>query len=420
MGVMEMASSLTDNPYFGAGAGLFGLGFATAVLRKSSQIGMILFRRHCMMSMEVPSKDKSYDWLLNWITLRSTRTQHLSVETTFSQTETGRISTHFDFVPSPGAHFIVHKSTWIRVERTREKQMLDLHRGAPWESVTLTAFGRDRNLFFSILEEAKVLALEQSEGKTVMYTAMGAEWRPFGYPRRKRPISSVILDKSVSERILTDIKEFTTNPKWYMDRGIPYRRGYLLYGPPGCGKSSYITALAGELDFSICVMNLSERGMSDDRLNHLLTTAPEQSIVLLEDVDAAFLNRDLSQENPVAYQGMGRLTLSGLLNAIDGVASAEARIIFMTTNYIDRLDPALIRPGRVDIKELIDYSTPYQMQQMFLRFYPDQSQKMAELFSETVESHGRKCSPAQLQGLFLQKKDDPMAAIDHTQLIWSS
>ena len=68
-------------------------------------------------------------------------------------------------------------------------------------------------------------------------------------PRRKRPIDSVILDKNVSEKILGDVKEFIKNPQWYFDRGIPYRRGYLLYGPPGCGKSSYITALAGKSSF---------------------------------------------------------------------------------------------------------------------------------------------------------------------------
>lgn len=74
--------------------------------------------------------------------------------------------------------------------------------------------------------------------------------------------------------------------------GIPYRRGYLLHGPPGCGKSSFITALAGELEFGICVLNLSERGLTDDRLNHLLSVAPQQSIILLEDVDAAFASRE--------------------------------------------------------------------------------------------------------------------------------
>jgi chaperone BCS1 len=79
--------------------------------------------------------------------------------------------------------------------------------------------------------------------------------------------------------------------------GIPYRRGYLLYGPPGCGKSSFITALAGHLDLGICILNLSDRSLSDDRLNHLLSSAPQQTIVLLEDVDAAFVSREDSDQS---------------------------------------------------------------------------------------------------------------------------
>lgn len=81
--------------------------------------------------------------------------------------------------------------------------------------------------------------------------------------------------------------------------GIPYRRGYLLHGPPGCGKSSFITALAGELERGICVLNLSERGLTDDRLNHLLAVAPQQTIILLEDIDAAF--KDRSQDTHSNY-----------------------------------------------------------------------------------------------------------------------
>lgn len=65
-------------------------------------------------------------------------------------------------------------------------------------------------------------------------------------PRRKRPLDSVVLARDLAERILDDVREFIDNPQWYYDRGIPYRRGYLLYGPPGCGKSSFITALAGK------------------------------------------------------------------------------------------------------------------------------------------------------------------------------
>ncbi|XP_066855566.1 mitochondrial chaperone BCS1 isoform X1 [Anser cygnoides] len=297
MPLADFVVALKDNPYFGAGFGLVGVGTALALARKGAQFGLVAFRRHCMITLEVPSKDKSYHWLLNWISHHAKHTQHLSVETSYLQHESGRVSTKFDFVPSPGNHFIWYRRKWIRIERSREKQMIDLHTGTPWESVTFTALGTDREIFFNILQEARELALQQQEGRTIMYTAMGAEWRQFGFPRRRRPLSSVVLEEGVSERLVQDVKEFIDNPKWYSERGIPYRRGYLLYGPPGCGKSSFITALAGELQYSICLLSLSDRSLSDDRLNHLLSVAPQQSIILLEDVDAAFVSRDLAAEN---------------------------------------------------------------------------------------------------------------------------
>jgi mitochondrial chaperone BCS1 len=80
-------------------------------------------------------------------------------------------------------------------------------------------------------------------------------------------------------------------------KGIPYRRGYLLYGPPGSGKSSFIQALAGSLSYDICILNLSEKGLADDKLNHLLSNAPERSFVLIEDVDAAFNKRVQTTED---------------------------------------------------------------------------------------------------------------------------
>lgn len=262
------------------------------------------------------------------------------------------------------------------------------------------------------------MALKAHEGKTVMYTAMGSEWRPFGHPRKRRPIESVVLDSGLGERILSDCREFIENPGWYSDRGIPYRRGYLLHGPPGCGKSSFITALAGEIEFGICVLNLSERGLSDDRLNHLLSVAPQQTIILLEDVDAAFISREDSVQQRAAYEGLSRVTFSGLLNCLDGVASTEARILFMTTNYLERLDPALIRPGRVDVKEYIGWCSWAQLRQMFLRFYPDYV--LADKFADAVKESGKNVSPAQIQAYFLfhKQENDPEKIVENVNQIW--
>ncbi|CAK9832094.1 Mitochondrial chaperone BCS1 [Anthophora retusa] len=422
MTLIDYVQTLSDNPYFGAGFGLFGLGAGAALLRKGMQAGMIFFRRHYMITLEVPCRDKSYQWLLQWITHKGAKeTQHLSVETSFEQKETGHIKTRYDFIPSIGTHFIRYKGNWIRVERTREQQSLDIQMGIPFETVQLTAFGRDKTIYFNILEEARQMALKEYEGKTIMYTAMGSEWRQFGHPRKRRPLDSVILDTDIAERILNDCREFIENPSWYSDRGIPYRRGYLLYGPPGCGKSSFITALAGELERGICVLNLSERGLTDDRLNHLLAVAPQQTIILLEDIDAAFVSREESKEMKSAYDGLNRVTFSGLLNCLDGVASTEARILFMTTNYLERLDPALVRPGRVDVKEYIGWCSARQVEQMFLRFYrniDNKSNELAKEFTESVVSQKRNVSPAQIQGFFMFHKNNPADVLKNVSHIW--
>lgn len=420
MPLAELLGSLGDNPYFSAGAGLFGVGAGAALLRRASQGVAILIRRHCMITLEVPCRDKSYQWLLRWLTEKQARhAQHLSVETSHVQHESGRVTTSYSFLPSVGIHLFRYGSTWFRVERTREQHTLDLHMGVPWETVTLTALGNNKAVFTQMLEEARCLAMRENDGRTVMYTAMGSEWRQFGHARRRRPLSSVVLDSGVSDRLLHDVEDFRSNPSWYHDRGIPYRRGYLLYGPPGCGKSSYITALAGHLNYGICVLNLSERGLSDDRLNHLLAVAPTDSIILLEDVDAAFVSREESHQTRAAYEGLSRVTFSGFLNCLDGVASTEARIVFMTTNYLDRLDPALIRPGRVDVRQYIGHVTQQQLRSLFDRFYPGHD-TTAEKFSVAASQSPKPLSAALVQGFFMFHKNDPHSALDNVHKLWSS
>ncbi|XP_015780991.1 mitochondrial chaperone BCS1 [Tetranychus urticae] len=410
MAISEIIASLSTNPYFGAGFGLVGIGSGIAILRKFLIVGTQVFQRNYLMSLEVPCRDRSYEWLLLWINRNTKNAQHLSVETTFNQMESGKVETKFDFVPSVGQHYFWYRGKLIFLERSRD-QMLNLNTGVPWESVKLTTLGRNRQLYFDILDEARRDALATYEGKTVMYTAMGHEWREFGAPRKRRLLSSVILNGNISEKITKDVKEFIDSSDWYAERGIPYRRGYLLYGPPGCGKTSFITALAGELQFSICCLNLSERGLTDDRLNYLMNVTPQQSIVLLEDIDAAFVSREERKDVQLAYDGSSRLTFSGLLNMLDGVASSEARILFMTTNYLERLDPALIRPGRVDYKEYIGYASEEQIIKAFTRFYPQEDTEMAIQFKDRLLLETKQVSMAMLQGYFLLYKNNPKEAL---------
>lgn len=198
----------------------------------------------------------------------------------------------------------------------------------------------------------------------------------------------------------------------------------MLHGPPGSGKTSYIQALAGALQYDICILNLSERGLGDDKLIHLLSNVPERCFILIEDVDAAFNKRVQTSEDGYVirldlfclagtngyYRYQSSVTFSGFLNALDGVASGEERVIFMTTNHLEKLDPALIRPGRVDLSVLVDDANPSQAKRLFKQFYGEtespetlsaRGQDLESLISD-ARQQGRPLSMATLQGLFIR------------------
>lgn len=400
-------NAMENNPYFAAGGGLMVLGSGLAIARSGMVKGSRLLYRQMIVDLEIQSKDKAYSWFLTWMGKHPQRvSKHLSVRTTFIQHDNGAINTKFNLVPGPGNHWIRYKGAFILIKRERSSRMIDISNGSPFETVTLTTLYRDRSLFNEILTEAKEMALKSTEGKTVIYTSFGPEWRRFGQPKSKRALPSVVLDNGIKDGVLNDVDDFLNNGKWYSDRGIPYRRGYLMYGPPGSGKTSFIQALAGELDYNICILNLSENNLSDDRLNHLMNNMPERSILLLEDIDAAFNKR--TQSGETGFQS--NVTFSGLLNALDGVTSSEETMTFMTTNHPEKLDPAILRPGRIDYKVFVGNATVYQIEQMFMKFYPDSS-SACSTFVEEISKLNKPVSTAQLQGLFVMNKDEPQAAI---------
>ncbi|KAF5389841.1 hypothetical protein D9757_003695 [Collybiopsis confluens] len=411
-----------DNPYFQAGFGLMGVGVVLGGLRKFAGFADVFLRRRLLVQVEINNKDRAYPWFLAWMAQQSqknqsfgrglgliSRSHRLSVETTVEQLHNGSSSVFFNLVAGTGMHWFKYHGIWMQVVRERDTHSMQMMSGAPWETVTLTTLSRDRDIFPRLLAEARDLALKDQEGKLVIQTPWGTEWRPFGLPRRKRPLHSVVLDNGIAASIESDVKSFLQRRQWYVDRGIPYRRGYLFHGPPGSGKSSYIQALAGSLNYNLCLLNLSERGLGDDKLTYLLSTVPERSFVLIEDVDAAFNKRVQTSED--GYQSS--VTFSGFLNALDGVASGEERIVFLTTNHIDRLDPALIRPGRVDFTQYIGDAMPSQARKLFERFYIAESdgpsstnfgQDIYDIIEEGI-TRDKRISMAALQGLFIRNND---------------
>ena len=176
--------------------------------------------------------------------------------------------------------------------------------------------------------------------------------------KKPRPMDSVVLDKNLTNQVVDDIIQFQNSAQWYKSKGVPYRRGYLLYGPPGTGKTSFTQAVAGALKLNICYLNLSGDPLCDDGLNRALNDAPKDSIVLLEDIHGIFIKREYT-DGVGRRRSSRRVTFSGLLNALDGIRSQEGRILIMTTNHREKLDPALLRPGRCDMQVQLNNASAF-------------------------------------------------------------
>ena len=252
-----------------------------------------------------------------------------------------------------------------------------------------------------------------------------------------RPLETVHFDEITKEELVTDIRKYL-DPKtrqFYTVRGIPYRRGYLLHGPPGTGKTSLSLALAGHFGLELYLLHIPSV-QEDNDLERLFTALPPRCIVLIEDIDAVGIKRqadskDLDEggdiEDIMDRKKRSHCTLSGLLNVLDGVASQEGRIVLMTSNIADNLDSALVRPGRIDRMIFLGNISQNSAEKMFLRMYtPDRSHKsaLADTNHEVSEEDLQKLAsefggkipentftPAQLQGFLLDHRNAPVGAI---------
>ncbi|KAI9651743.1 MAG: hypothetical protein M1831_000493 [Alyxoria varia] len=256
------------------------------------------------------------------------------------------------------------------------------------DRIEITCYGRSTQPIKDFLTECKRESAERAEYKTTIRTPSGRHWDKLA-TRASRPWETVCLDAKLKEEFLEDVCEFLdpVAPRFYARRGIPYRRGYLFYGPPGTGKSSLAIALAGIVGLDLYTLSLVDEDMNDGDLAALLSNVSSRCIVLVEDIDAAGIKRPDELEDdtagpdkkgkknkgnkPAKNEGKKKssITLSGLLNALDGVGSQEGRVLLMTTNNPESLDKALVRPGRIDMQVPFSYATPQQAVDIFVRMY---------------------------------------------------
>jgi len=262
----------------------------------------------------------------------------------------------------------------------------------------------------NILQEFSSFLIEESEATekglfTVFTWHLKYQYWKTESQCKARSLESVILPVAMKDKLAKDIEGFLSDAsrEFFERHGIPYKRSYLFYGVPGSGKTSLIQALAGAYERNICYLQPTHPDMTDDSIRCAVKEAPDDAIIVLEDIDALF-GKDRSKKTD-----RSSLTFSGLLNALDGVGSPNGQIFILTTNLRDQLDSALIRNGRVDLHFHFDFASDEQIRAMWNSFYPrvDGEGDASEAFCSAVRAAvgGRPVTCAGLQHFFVMQRE---------------
>ncbi|PWA87943.1 cytochrome BC1 synthesis [Artemisia annua] len=233
--------------------------------------------------------------------------------------------------------------------------------------------------------------------------------------------ATLAMDPDVKEKVMKDLDRFIARREYYRKVGKAWKRGYLLYGPPGTGKSSLIAAIANYLNFDIYDLELTDI-KSNSELRRLLVSTANRSILVVEDIDCSVQlhDRDTVEEAKALARKKGgrdnddeaapKITLSGFLNFIDGLWSScgDERIIIFTTNRKDKLDPALLRPGRMDVHIHMSYCTPSGFHLLASNYHNLTQHKLFEEIENLIRKV--EITPAEVAEQLL-KDDDPDIAL---------
>ena len=174
-----------------------------------------------------------------------------------------------------------------------------------------------------------------------------------GQPKPPNPMEAMVLSDE-AENALLEARRWSRSGTWFKNHFVPWKRGWLLHGPPGTGKTSFVRAMAQELDMPVMSFDLATMTNRDFERNWEKAINRTPCIILLEDNDAIFEGRE---NVAVKDKNVSGLTFDCLLNTIDGVGNTDGIFLIVTTNHIEKLDAALAiaenngmtsRPGRID------------------------------------------------------------------------
>ncbi|KAI5347251.1 PREDICTED: AAA-ATPase [Prunus dulcis] len=256
-----------------------------------------------------------------------------------------------------------------------------------------------RQYFQHILTVADEVEQRNKEIKLYMNLSTENErWRsvPFTHPAT---FDTVVMDAELKNKVRSDLENFLKSKQYYHRLGRVWKRSFLLYGPSGTGKTSFIAAMARFLSYDVYDIDMS-KVYDDSDLKMLLLQTTSKSLIVVEDLDRFLMDKSTS------------VSLSGLLNFMDGIVSScgEERVLVFTMNGKDQVDQLVMRPGRVDVHiqfPLCDFSAFKSLASTYLGV------KEHKLFPQVEEifQSGGSLSPAEIGEIMISNRSSPSRAL---------
>ena len=366
------------------------------------------------MMITVKDDDAAFVWVKEWFLEQKflKRIRQVDLDTTLRNE---RIA----LIPAPGKHWFWYAGRPFEVWFSRTESAHE-RIGRRVESLTFRTLGRKRAFLQQFVDDVVKCHLKRQGVQSYLYTYDDGWDYVEGYA--PRVLESVVLEPGAKERLLQDMAQFRRSKQRYEHLGVPYHRGYLFYGPPGTGKTSLVSALAAHFGLSIYTVNLAH--FNDRNLVNAVNQVPANSVLLFEDIDCmrsaesrtgADSGRGQSGQASLGTKENGTqngVTLSGLLNVLDGFCAPHGVLFVMTTNHLEKLDQALLRPGRIDYRLFLGRASDHQKVVLYRRFFPESSDFEAREFVEASRSAE---TMAEFQGLLLaleqgERRLDPVAS----------
>ncbi|GHU66820.1 hypothetical protein FACS189447_08350 [Spirochaetia bacterium] len=363
---MNISQLLTDNrlsfqsifPYL---MGLYGVTVLTFLFRSILSRIIFLIKRHCTTTLTFTDQLQDFFmWVMEIFEAENLIQKARSLRF-FSRSYKNKLQKGI----GEGRQMFVFRGKVIWVSHR-----IDLLQTGQLFKISITILGRDQAFFDSLQNEFHhMVEKETSEtDKTAVYVCE-RNWNR-ECTIKKRLFDTLFLDTATKKRLTDHLDKFYANEDWYEKRGIPYQTGILLYGEPGSGKTSIVRSLAGKYNKRLCIIQAAQLA----ELPKALRSLPDDCFIVIEDVDVnmqVHKREEMSETDEQTDKTPSQISLSEILNALDGIISVPGRVLFLTTNHIEVLDKAFIRPGRIDLSINISYASVEAFKAFVKVFYAE-------------------------------------------------